>query len=159
MEEQSLTEKNIDIVKQVLRDYLLQKGYRNTPERYAIIEEIYKLEKHFNVDDLYFLMIHKKYQVSKATIYNTIDIFLDAKLIRKNQFGDRNGMAFYEKSYFDKQHDHLIIFKDENDVEIDEIVEFCDPRIQAIRQSIAEVFDVDIHGHALYFYARRKNEQ
>lgn len=104
--DQKQKEKNIETVKSVLKQYLQDKGYRNTPERYAIIEEIYNLDRHFNVDDLYLLMIQKKYQVSKATIYNTIEIFLDAGLIRKHQFGEKTlTSSSYEKSYFDKQHD------------------------------------------------------
>ena len=66
-------ELNISTIKEVLRQYLQQKGFRNTPERYTILEEIYNMEHHFNVDDLYLLMMQKKYHVSKATIYNTID--------------------------------------------------------------------------------------
>ena len=81
-------EKNITLIKDVLRNYLLAKGFRNTPERYTILEEIYNMEHHFNVDDLYLLMMQKKYHVSKATIYNTIEIFLDAGLILKHQFGE-----------------------------------------------------------------------
>ena len=120
--DQKQKEKNIETVKSVLKQYLQDKGYRNTPERYAIIEEIYNLDHHFNVDDLYLLMIQKKYQVSKATIYNTIEIFLDAGLIRKHQFGEKTlTSSSYEKSYFDKQHDHLVVYKPGSDKEIDEI--------------------------------------
>lgn len=82
-------EKNIKVIKDVLKQYLQDKSYRNTPERYAILEEIYNMDHHFNVDDLYLIMINKKYHVSKATIYNTIEIFLDAGLIRKHQFGEK----------------------------------------------------------------------
>jgi Fur family ferric uptake transcriptional regulator len=150
-------ENSIDIIKDVLRQYLLQKGSRNTPERYTILEEIYQLEHHFNVDDLYFIMIQKKYHVSKATIYNTIEIFLDAGLIRKHQFSEKlSSSASYEKSYFDKQHDHLVIYKKDSDKEIEEIIEFCDPRIQGIKEAIENAFGVKIDSHSLYFYGTRK---
>ena len=141
-------EKNIGVIKDVLKQYLQDKAYRNTPERYAILEEIYNMDHHFNVDDLYLIMINKKYHVSKATIYNTIEIFLDAGLIRKHQFGEKTlSSSSYEKSYFDKQHDHLVIYKDGSDKEIEEIIEFCDPRIQGIKQSIEEAFGVKIDNH------------
>lgn len=147
----------IEIIKEVLRQYLQEKGFRNTPERYTILEEIYKLDQHFNVDDLYLLMIQKKYHVSKATIYNTLEIFIDAGLIRRHQFGEKTSTSSsYEKSYFDKQHDHLVIYKNDSDKEIDEIIEFCDPRIQGIKQSIEDVFGVEIQTHSLYFYGTKK---
>lgn len=149
--------KNIEQIKDVLQQYLKEHGYRNTPERYTILEEIYNLEEHFNVDDLYFIMMKKKYHVSKATIYNTIDIFLEAGLIRKHQFGDRAmGSSSYEKSFFDKQHDHLVIYKKDGDKEIEEIIEFCDPRIETIKAAIEEAFGVNINDHVLYFYGTRK---
>ena len=62
---------NLTTIKEVLKQYLQEKGFRNTPERYTILEEIYNMDHHFNVDDLYLLMMQKKYHVSKATIYNT----------------------------------------------------------------------------------------
>jgi len=157
--DQSQKEKNIEVVKDVLRQYLQKKQYRSTPERFAIIEEIYNLDQHFNVDDLYIIMIQKKYQVSKATIYNTVEIFLDAGLIRKHQFEDKASASFsYEKSYFNKQHDHLIIYKQGSEREISEIIEFCDPRIQGIKASIEDAFGVNIDSHSLYFYGYKREK-
>ncbi len=151
-------EKNVAQIKDVLRQYLQEKGFRNTPERYTILEEIYKLDHHFNVDDLYLMMLQKKYHVSKATIYNTIEIFLDAGLIRKHQFGEKTiSSSSYEKSYFDKQHDHLVIYKSDSDKEIEEIIEFCDPRIQGIKEAIEEAFGVNIDSHSLYFYGTKRS--
>lgn len=149
---------NIEMIKEVLKQYLRDKGFRNTPERYTILEEIYKLDHHFNVDDLYLMMIQKKYHISKATIYNTIEIFLDAGLIRKHQFGEKTlTSSSYEKSYFDKQHDHLVIYKKDSDKEIEEIIEFCDPRIQGIKEAIEKAFGVEIDSHSLYFYGYKKD--
>lgn len=154
--EKRVKNKSIEIIKGVLKKYLKAKGLRNTPERYTILEEIYNQSKHFNVEELYLLMLERKYHISKATIYNSIDVFLDAGLIRKHQFGDG---ATYEKSYFDKQHDHLVIYKDKEEKEIAEIIEFCDPRIQAIKASIEEAFGVEIDSHTLYFYGRKKETE
>ena len=151
--ENKIKKKNIEVVKKVLHKYLKDKGLRNTPERYTILEEIYNYDKHFNVDDLYLKMMERKYHISKATIYNTIDVLLDAQLIRKHQFGEG---STYEKSYFDKQHDHLVLYKEGSEKEIAEIIEFCDPRIQAIKESIEEAFGVMIDSHTLYFYGRKK---
>lgn len=146
---------SIEVIKDVLRQYLKDKGLRNTPERYTILEEIYNYDEHFNVDDLYLLMLQRKYHISKATIYNTIEVFLDAELIRKHQFGEG---STYEKSYFDKQHDHLVLYKSGSDKEIEEIIEFCDPRIQAIKDSIENIFNVKIDSHTLYFFGQKKED-
>ena len=87
--------------------------------------------------------------MSRAALYNTIELLMECALVRKHQFGQNQ--AQYEKSYFDKQHDHVIL------TDTGEVIEFCDPRIQSIKQTIEEVFDINIENHSLYFYGTKKN--
>ena len=96
-------------------------------------------------------MKNQKYRVSRATLYNSIDLLIACNLVRKHQFG--GNMAQFEKSHGSKQHDHFI------NTATGEVIEFCDPRVQAIKKTVEEVFGVRINHHSLYFYGVKNEEQ
>ena len=145
MEKKSIIEE----VKKILDKHLELKGQRKTPERYAIINEIYSFRHHFDADELYSQMIKKKYRVSRATIYNTLDLLVSLELVTRHVFKDN--LAKYEKSFGFMQHDHIIL-------DNDEIIEFCDPRIQSIKNTLEEMFDVKIKNHSIYFFGEKNKK-
>ena len=139
----------LEQVKKILDKHLELKGLRKTQERYAIVKEIYSFDHHFDADELYSQMIKKKYRVSRATIYNTLDLLVSLELVSRHVF--KENIAKYEKSFGFRQHDHIIL-------ENDQIIEFCDPRIQSIKNTLEEMFDVKIKNHSLYFFGEKNKK-
>jgi Fur family ferric uptake transcriptional regulator len=95
-----------EIVKQQFTDYLTAHKCRKTPERYAILDLIYTETKHFDMDSLYEAMNERHFRVSRATLYNTMQLLLDCKLVLKHQFGQN--LSVYERAYNNDFHHHLI---------------------------------------------------
>ena len=95
-----------ETVRQIFTEYLNAHGHRKTPERYAILDTIYSLNGHFDIDTLYTLMEEEEnFRVSRATLYNTIILLMDARLVIKHQFGSSSQ---YEKCYNRETHHHMI---------------------------------------------------
>jgi Fur family ferric uptake transcriptional regulator len=93
-------------VRNEFMEYLTLHKCRKTPERFAILDHIYSTRGHFDMDSLYNSMIEVNFRVSRATLYNTIQLLLDCGLVVKHQFGAN--ISKYERAYGNGNHDHLI---------------------------------------------------
>lgn len=105
--------------------YLNQRKLRKTPERYAILERVFDMTSHFFIDSLYCAMEAEGYHVSRATVYNTVDLLVDAGLVRRHTFGTQP--AQYEKISGLTNHHHLVCsrcgkVKEMKDPELDRMI-------------------------------------
>ncbi len=132
-------------VRKVFTAFLNQEKQRKTPERYAILEEIYTYKKHFDAETLHKQMLDRNYQISLATIYNTLDLLHQCQLVKKHQFGKQ---ATFEQSFGYRQHDHLICLN------CDKVLEFCDPRIEQINKTMGDILGFQVSHHSLNIFAQ-----
>ena len=91
-------------VERILDSYLEMNNHRKTPERYAILRAIYETNGHFTLDELGDKMIKVyKFPVSRATLYNTLNLFLELRLVIRHRF---QGTTKYEACYDNNSHCH-----------------------------------------------------
>ncbi len=135
-------------VRQVFTDYLEQNNQRKTSERFAILDEIYSRSDHFDADSLYAALKKKNHSISRATVYNTLELLVACELVTRHRFG--NSMARYEKSYGYRQHDHLIC------LDCNKMMEFCDPRIHQISTRMGDLLNFEVPHHSLILYGHCK---
>lgn len=129
-------------IKEIFTEFLKKNHHRKTPERFAILERVYKHEGHFNAESLYKAM-QDEYRVSLATVYNTLELLLSCHLIVKHQFGQQE--AQYEKAFGEKVHHHLICTR------CGKVKEFSDKQIRSSIQSKHFAY-FEANHYSLYIY-------
>ncbi len=93
-------------VAQILTRYLEANSHRKTPERYAILDAIYDIDGHFTLDELSDILCNKRrFPVSRATLYNTLRLFMEIRLVTRHRF---QGQTKYEACYDNNSHSHQI---------------------------------------------------
>ena len=94
------------IVRNILANYLEQNSLRKTPERFAILDQVYDMMGHFTLDELgEKLYEEKRFLVSRATLYNTLKLFMELRLVIRHRF---QGQTKSEACYDNNSHCHQI---------------------------------------------------
>jgi Fur family ferric uptake transcriptional regulator len=121
------------------REYIKEKGLRNTPERETIIEEIFCIHDHFDVDELFLRLRNKRRRISKASLYRTIPLLIESGLLKEVYFED--GHFHYEHVYGHKDHSHLRCSR------CGRIIEFADDEIGTIENRIGKKYHFAVTAH------------
>jgi Fur family transcriptional regulator, ferric uptake regulator len=114
---------------EILTQFLKKQGkLRATPSRFAVLDAVLQIQGHFDAEGLYYRMISQGQQISKATVYNTLDLLQECGLVSKYRFTENSSR--YEKAYGKPQHHHLICLS------CGDIVEFVSERLEVIREQV-----------------------
>lgn len=100
-----LAEEELRQAEKILSDYLKRKRSRRTQERFKLLEVAYAQPSHFSADDLLALAA-SEFHVSRATVYNTLELLVDCRLLVKHQFDAQR--TEYEKITSSATHHHRI---------------------------------------------------
>jgi len=101
--------------------YLRDQDLKLTPERRAILQEFYRIHEHIEADELMFHLRRAGVRVSRATIYRTLDLLVQAGLARRIRLGKDH--SYYEHILGREAHEHMICLG------CDRIIEWVDPEL------------------------------
>lgn len=91
---------------ELLKRHLAMRGMRKTAERLAVLDCVFDMAEHFTVAALHDAIEHTGFHVSRATVYNTVEMFCEAGLLRRRAFGSQT--ASYERTVGTPGHHHLV---------------------------------------------------
>ena len=96
----------ISAVERILDNYLEMNNHRKTLERYTSLRAVYGIHGHFTLEDLSAKLINEmNFHVSRATLYNTLNLFMALRLVIRHRF---QGTTKYEACYDNNSHCHQI---------------------------------------------------
>lgn len=129
--------------------YLKKENHRVTPERFLVLDAALEFLGHFSADELYLEMKNKKSRISRATVYNSIDVLVRADLLHIHHFGEN--VKRYELIERGTNHDHLVC------QESGEIIEFSDRRLKGIAEEIAKSYNFNLLNYSFIIYGKKKD--
>ncbi len=134
---------NKKVIKKQFKDYIKNKGLKFTSQRETVLEEILKTNGHFEIEDIVLKMKNKNINVSRATVYRTLNILKDMGLI--TEVIKYNNKTIYEIS-LKEHHDHLICTK------CGKIIEFHEEEIEKLQDKICQLYEFVPSFHRLEIF-------
>lgn len=135
----------MDPVKQ-FNDYLSQQGLKTTSQRMIILETFLQSNSHYSTEDLYLKLRADYPKIGYATVHRTLKLFAECGIASELNFGD--GQTRFEPIHGGEHHDHLVC------TQCGLIIEFEEPRIEELQESVAAAHNFTIENHRLELYGR-----
>jgi Fur family ferric uptake transcriptional regulator len=115
--------------REILANHIKSSGkQRLTPERNAILDTVLEIQGHFDADALFYRLHGNGVKVSKATVYNTLDLLQECGLISKYRFAENTSR--YERSFGKPHHHHLIC------LHCGDIIEFINEKLERLQEDV-----------------------
>ncbi|MFQ5938502.1 MAG: Fur family transcriptional regulator [Alphaproteobacteria bacterium] len=126
-----------------LEQLCIEKGLKMTEQRRVIARVLSEATDHPHVEQVYRRASEIDPRISIATVYRTVRLFEEARILERHDFGD--GRARYEEAP-EEHHDHLI------DVQSGKVVEFQNEQIEALQREVAKQLGYELVDHRLELF-------
>ena len=128
----------------------VDRGIKMTEQRRLIARVLSASDDHPDVEEVYQRASRIDPNISLATVYRTVRLFQEARILDRHDFGD--GRARYELAP-NEHHDHLV------DVKSGDVVEFRNEEIEELQRVIAERYGYRLVDHDLVLYGVRLDDE
>lgn len=108
--------------------FLRSKKLKLTGERMEILGTIFQKNAHFDAEELHADLKRMGQDISRATVYRTLDLLVQCGLVRKSSLGSTH--ANYEAAHENEHHDHLICLG------CNKVFEFYRPDLETLQEAI-----------------------
>ncbi len=136
---------NGEAAQEMLQKYLKSQGkLRSTPARMAVLDAIVQTQGHFDAEGLYYRLMSGGKKISRATVYNTLDLLQECGLVSKYRFAENSSR--YEKAFGKPHHHHLIC------LQCGDILEFVNDRLNRIQEEVCTSKDFTPHSSSLQIF-------
>jgi Fur family ferric uptake transcriptional regulator len=137
-------------IKEVFERYLKETSHRITEKRFLVLGAAMSMDNHFDADELYLKMKESFLKVSRATVYKTLELMSECKILTKHHFkGERSR---YEKEIGREHHYHIICLKCQH------IIEFEEPRIKKILEELCVDKNLNLIDHSFQAFSTCKDK-
>lgn len=135
---------------EIFREFLKRGNNRITPERFEVLDAALEFDGHFSADELFISMKNNHSRVSRATVYNTLELLTQADLLSLRNFGAK--VNRYESNYKRQDHFHLVC------IDCGQIMEFTENKIEIISKEISEKLGFETSSYSFNIFARCKRK-
>ena len=130
-------------------EFLKKKDLKFTSQRELIMNAVFSGHRHFTADQLFDEVRKKDHTISRATVYRTLALLVEANLLDANDFS--LGQAYYERKFGYEHHDHLVCNG------CGKIIEFENNPIEKLQDAEARRHQFKIVYHSLKLFGFCKN--
>lgn len=127
------------------KEFLKKEKLKFTPERKHILDIVFSMHQHFDVEDIY----NKHKNISKATLYRTLPLLVNSGLVKETV--GLEGRTSYEHIFGHSHHDHLLC------IDCGKIIEFKEPKLEKLQNVVCEKYRFQPVDHRLGIKGHCKN--